>query len=570
MSMGELRPSEVERGPKTLVGSVWRRSQVSHEALLCAGLAATVGGLLVWLGPPGTDFAAHAYQRALFLEHGFTLWDNFWYAGRYSFIDYSVLYYPLAAALGIKLLAVATVALAALAFASCRGASGDRRPLVESRLRGRVGWILALGRVSVCARSRARPTGDLGTSGRTLVGASPFNAADPGREPGRAPFLESCSPAWSWPAAGLAEKRWVPPRPPCLAVTLSSSCCGCSRAEGAIPSNCDGAAIGSRSASSGSACTWRVDGRKRPRVRLRCRMLVAMIAVLSRPVGLGENIARLRYMAMPLAVLIVGLRRWRPLPADARPRRARALVERDATRGGIDARTSRISQPEPPTGGRRSPILHAHLRTQLPRRGGRHHRALARLSTSPTPTSPSSADGSGKTTFRRTKCCTASSDRARTRAGCKGSASPTSCSPARRRTTARARGRARTQRTRRPPPRLGIVGNRHLQGVKTETDRDRAGRPTLLALRESRLLIRVTRGGTYRVAVHWSPYWHTSNGCLDPRTAECSACARAPRQRSESTSTSMRADCSTRSRAPSLPAQTDDPRGSGTIGRQRG
>src|SRR5204862_3746788 len=45
------------------------------------------------------------------------LWNNFWYAGRYSFITYSVLYYPLAALLGIKLLAVATIATAALAFA---------------------------------------------------------------------------------------------------------------------------------------------------------------------------------------------------------------------------------------------------------------------------------------------------------------------------------------------------------------------------------------------------------------------------------------------------------------------
>jgi hypothetical protein len=40
------------------------------------------------------------------------------------------------------------------------------------------------------------------------------------------------------------------------------------------------------------------------------------------------------------------------------------------------------------------------------------------------------------------------------------------------------------------------------------------GRPTVLALRESRLVLRVARGGTYRVAVRWSPYWHASTGCL--------------------------------------------------------
>jgi hypothetical protein len=96
----------------------WRlwRLPIAPEAVLCAGLAATVGSLLVWLGPPGGDLAAHEYQRTLFLVHGFTLWDNFWYAGRYAFVGYSILYYPLAALLGVWLLAVLTVALSAAAF----------------------------------------------------------------------------------------------------------------------------------------------------------------------------------------------------------------------------------------------------------------------------------------------------------------------------------------------------------------------------------------------------------------------------------------------------------------------
>jgi hypothetical protein len=36
----------------------------------------------------------------------------------------------------------------------------------------------------------------------------------------------------------------------------------------------------------------------------------------------------------------------------------------------------------------------------------------------------------------------------------------------------------------------------------------------VLALRESRLAVHVSRGGTYRIAVRWSPYWHASTGCL--------------------------------------------------------
>src|SRR5881275_390263 len=96
---------------------MYRRHPLAGEALLSAAAAASIAAMLAWLGPPGSDLAAHAYQRTLFLEHGFTPWNNFWYAGRYSFVTYSLIYYPLAAALGIKLLAVATVALASLAFA---------------------------------------------------------------------------------------------------------------------------------------------------------------------------------------------------------------------------------------------------------------------------------------------------------------------------------------------------------------------------------------------------------------------------------------------------------------------
>src|SRR6478672_7722247 len=66
--------------------------------------------------PPRVDWAAHAYQRTFLLQHGFELWNNFWYAGRYSFVTYSLIYYPLAALLGIKVLALASIASAAAAF----------------------------------------------------------------------------------------------------------------------------------------------------------------------------------------------------------------------------------------------------------------------------------------------------------------------------------------------------------------------------------------------------------------------------------------------------------------------
>src|SRR5437764_333233 len=98
-----IRPASRSSGSSVL-------APARADLLVPATGAALLAALLVWLGPPGTDLAAHVYQRTLFLEHGFVLWNNFWYSGRYSFVTYSVLYYPLAAVLGIKLLAVLIVA----------------------------------------------------------------------------------------------------------------------------------------------------------------------------------------------------------------------------------------------------------------------------------------------------------------------------------------------------------------------------------------------------------------------------------------------------------------------------
>ena len=94
------------------LGQVFRRAANVEHWQSAAVVAAAGAAAIAWFGPPGVDLAAHVYQRAMFLQHGFQLWDNYWYAGRYSFISYSVVYYPLAAVLGIKLLAVLTAAAA--------------------------------------------------------------------------------------------------------------------------------------------------------------------------------------------------------------------------------------------------------------------------------------------------------------------------------------------------------------------------------------------------------------------------------------------------------------------------
>src|SRR4051794_32850389 len=103
-----MRPKRLRAAPMS--------PTAQSQPLPCAVAAGAGAGGLVWLGPPGADLAAHVYQRTMFIQHGFALWSNYWYAGHYSYITYSLLYYPLAAAFGIKLLAVATAALAAATF----------------------------------------------------------------------------------------------------------------------------------------------------------------------------------------------------------------------------------------------------------------------------------------------------------------------------------------------------------------------------------------------------------------------------------------------------------------------
>ena len=57
--------------------------------------------------PFGNDSAAHLYLTSVFARSGFSLWNNLWYFGRYDFVGYSYLYYPLASGIGVTAPAVA-------------------------------------------------------------------------------------------------------------------------------------------------------------------------------------------------------------------------------------------------------------------------------------------------------------------------------------------------------------------------------------------------------------------------------------------------------------------------------
>jgi hypothetical protein len=296
---------------------VQRAHSLMREATLAAGSAASLAALLMWLGPPGNDLAAHVYQRTVFLHDGFQLWNNLWYGGRYSFVTYSVLYYPLAGILGIKPLAVASIATAALAFAVVVGRQWGPLARWSSRTFGVV-WAgvvisaafpfalgFALGLLSIWAL-QAGKRWRFGLLAVLTAAASPLAflllaifLAGVGlgmKERGRKLF----APAAIVVAVGICQLLLTRAfadggHYPFSSFELFSILLFC--------------AIG-------GALTWQVEHAQTIRWFFVAYAVTSLVAfAVTSP--LGENIARVRFAALPIAVLVLSLRSWRPLPVAA-------------------------------------------------------------------------------------------------------------------------------------------------------------------------------------------------------------------------------------------------------------
>jgi hypothetical protein len=274
--------------------------------------AAALAALLVWLGPQGTDLAAHAYQRTLWAEHGFVLWNNFWYAGRYSFVNYSVLYYPLATLLGIRLLAVLTVALTVAAFSA----------VVRNEWGARSRWSVRVFAVAWAALvvSAAFPF-MLGCAFTLLA----LWALQHGRRLWFA-ALALCALAAS-PLAfvllvivlvgiALARRReaaaFVAPAAAIAALGgIELLLQRMFPAHGRFPFSVAEYAAAGTFCLLGLALTWRVTEARALRWMFAAYLVACTVAFgVSSP--MGENIARLRFVAAPIAVLTMSLRNWRP------------------------------------------------------------------------------------------------------------------------------------------------------------------------------------------------------------------------------------------------------------------
>jgi hypothetical protein len=80
--------------------------------LVAAGLA------LAWLAlaPPTPDLAAQAYRATLFARDGFEVWNPFWFGGHHL-PGYSLLFPPLGALLGARVVGVLCAVASTVLFA---------------------------------------------------------------------------------------------------------------------------------------------------------------------------------------------------------------------------------------------------------------------------------------------------------------------------------------------------------------------------------------------------------------------------------------------------------------------
>lgn len=291
---------------------VSERRLLAREAAISAALAAALAALLLWSAPPGIDWAAHAYQRTFLLQHGFAIWNNFWYAGRYSFITYSLLYYPLAALLGIRVLALASIATAACAFSIVV----FRQWGPKSRFSSRSFAVLWVGIVGAAAFPFALGISfallslwalQEGRRGRFALGAALTLAASP------------LSFAFLVVAlAGIVLSRRTL-RDARVQITAVAACIGVElvlyRLFGGggvfpygllqlLPSLIFGVL--------GLVLTRGVPSAKTLRGFFWIYLGVCIVAYLV-PTSIGSNLERLRYLALPLALMVCALRGWRPL-----------------------------------------------------------------------------------------------------------------------------------------------------------------------------------------------------------------------------------------------------------------
>lgn len=297
------------------------------EPLLAAMLAVAVAAPLIAWGPPGVDMAAHLYQAHVART---AMWDNLWYSGSYNYVTYSLLWTPLVVVAGIIPVGVASILVGAAAFASLVGRVWGPAARWSARSFGvmwgstvfsgaypfLLGAALGLVALSVLVRwwpndhpdvtaptrlARLWPTACFGVLATLALAANPMA------------FLAL---ALVVAIASLAQgRRWARLSGP-LAVVV---CLGVAEAllvrafpgDGTYPFWVANLGEIAGFCAVGALASWRV-----PRARVLTVMFVVYSALslvlFMVPSPIGANMARLSYAAVPVMALVAGLRGWRP------------------------------------------------------------------------------------------------------------------------------------------------------------------------------------------------------------------------------------------------------------------
>jgi hypothetical protein len=290
-------------------------STARAQAAVNAALAGSLASIVVWLGPPGTDLAAHVYQLDVFVRNGFELWTNYWYAGRYTFVGYSLIYYPLAAFVGIKLLAVLSAATATAAFTL----------LVRETWGEQTVWATRLFAVVTAASvvSAAFPYG-LGLAFMLAAllalvrGHTVWFAALVGLTLATSPLAFLFLVVLLF-AAAVSRGEWKLTKPAAVVAIACAVAVVTWRLfpdPGRFPFPSGELLAALTFCGIGLGVTWRVERARILRTLFAAYAVLCVVAYVV-PSDIGANVARLRFAAIPIAALTLSLRRWRPWPVAA-------------------------------------------------------------------------------------------------------------------------------------------------------------------------------------------------------------------------------------------------------------
>ena len=282
----------------------------TRTPLIAALTALATAALVLFILPPGGDLAAHLYQRGFFIKNGFAFWNNYWYAGRYSFVTYSIGFYPLAALVGIKVISLAAVGVSTAVFAIVLARQwGDaaRWPirafavvwpliLISGELPFLVGMACAISAILAVQARRFWLFTLLVLS--TLL-MSPLALLFLG--------VFAAGAAFANRSAWRSAARFGAPVALCagieaLLILLFPS-------GGHFPFSMVELLPVIAFCVVGFAATWRLEQGK-PLAGFFAVYLLASLASFAVPSALGENVGRLRYLALPIALLICALRFW--------------------------------------------------------------------------------------------------------------------------------------------------------------------------------------------------------------------------------------------------------------------